>query len=137
MDHDSKAYLERYMKEWINEQAKNIPEILSKVHYELYSTGEIAETVNFTQDELMTLAQYQHKLWVKSRKKEGWQYGEIENLKERISPFITSWIHLSEERKEIIFNYIRLWPEALAYSKFKIGKLNFLCYCESQAYTQD
>ena len=137
MDYDSKNHLDIYVKEWVNEQVKNIPEILSKVHYELFSTGEVAETVNFTQDELITLAQYQHKLWVKSRKKEGWQYGEADNLKEKISPFITSWGNLSEERKEIIFNYIRLWPEALADSKFKIGKLNFLCYCESQAYTQN
>lgn len=129
---DSYNYvLQNHLKKWIYEQVKNIPQILYKANYELCSINETPIVVNFAENELEYLAEYQHEIWLKNRKKEGWKYGEFADVNKLVHPSITSWNNLSQEIKDTIIKYIKLWPEALVNSKLKIEKLNYLCYCES------
>lgn len=137
---EGSVYREQYgkselklMSKWIYEQVKHIPQILYKADYELSSVSDTSNAVEFSQHELNFFAQLQHELWLKDRKREGWKYGSSLEEEKLLSPFITSWDSLNEDTKNLIIQYVSLWPEALLFSRLKIEKLNYLCYCESHA----
>ena len=129
--------LDHYMKTWIIEQIKNIPQILHKANYELQSIKDNPEIIIFSKHELELLAKYQHEIWMKKRKKEGWKYGKEADFDKLIHPAITRWNNLSDNIKEAIIKYIELWPEALVNSNLKIDRSNYLCYCESNVFNNN
>lgn len=129
---DSDIVLHHYVTKWIIEQIKNIPQVLHKNNYELQSIKNNPEVIKFIKSDLESLGKYQHELWLKKRKKEGWKYGEKADFDHLIHPAITSWKNLNSDIKEDIMKYIELWPEALANSNLKIERLNYLCYCDSK-----
>lgn len=119
-------------KSCIYKQVKNIPSILHKMNYEVYSVKEKPQSITIAQRELYILAEHQHKLWVIQRKQDGWKYGEIFDENEKLDPSLVSWNKLSENIKNKMIEYINLWTEILVESNLKVEKLNYLCYCDSQ-----
>ncbi|WP_455538199.1 RyR domain-containing protein [Terrisporobacter sp.] len=122
--------LHNYIQKWIIEQIKNIPQILHKDNYELNSIKDNPKVMKFTEHDLESLAKYQHKIWMKKRKKEGWKYGKEANFKKLIHPSITGWNNLNDNIKNVIKKYIELWPEALVENNLRIEKSDYSCYCE-------
>lgn len=122
---DDDMMLHHYIKTWIIEQIKNIPQILHKDDYELKSIKDNSEVIKFTEKDLECLAKYQHELWLKKRKKQGWKYGKEADFNKLIHPAITNWKNLNDDIKKAIIKYIELWPKALMNSNLKIKRSNY------------
>lgn len=113
-------------KSWeaLSEEAKNsfrdqvthIPNALHKINYDLISVKEKPEAIEFTEKELIVLAKYVHK----------------RKLKKKTDPSLVPWNNLASDSKSALIESIKPWPEILAASHFKVERLKFLCYCETQ-----
>lgn len=102
-------------KSSIRDQVKLIPDALQKINYDLISVKEKPETLEFTEKELLVLAKYVHK----------------KKLKRKSTPSLVAWNELAEDYKKATIESIKAWPEILADSHFKMERLKFLCYCET------
>ncbi|MDF2700003.1 MAG: RyR domain protein [Haloplasmataceae bacterium] len=121
-------------KNFLRDSVKYIPNALYKINYDIISVKETPEIIKFTERELVILAEYEHKRWSQQKKEEGWKYGtKIDEVK-RTHPSLVVWDSLSINDKNNIKKYISTWPEILANSNFKIERLKYLCYCESQGF---
>lgn len=103
-------------KDSIRDLVKHIPNALHKVNYDLISVKEKPEIVEFTEKELILLAKYVHK----------------RKLKKKTDPSLAPWNNLTSASKKELIETIKPWPEILAASHFKMERLKFLCYCETQ-----
>lgn len=118
-------------KNVIRNQAKNIPNALLKINYDIVSVKENEEIIEFTAKELDILAQNEHMYWYNYRKKTGFKYGKVKDNVKRIDPELVNWDRLSSGMKNKIYEMVKAWPEILAKSNFKIERLKFSCYCET------
>lgn len=128
--------LDEEFKNSIRDRVKYIPNSLHKINYDIISVKEKPEIIKFTERELESLAEYEHKRWSLQKKEKGWKYGDKIDEKEKTDSSLVPWDSLSLEEKNNIISYIKAWPEILANSNFKIERLKYLCYCESQGYVK-
>jgi RyR domain. len=119
-------------KNSIRHQAKNIPNALLKINYDVVSVKESEIFIEFTARELEVLAKNEHKSWYNYRKKAGWKYGEVKDNTKKTDPTLVAWDNLSSDKKNKIYEMVKAWPEILAKSNFKIERLKFMCYCETK-----
>lgn len=119
-------------KNSIRHQAKNIPNALLKINYDVVSVKESEVFMEFTAKELEILAKYEHKSWYNYRKKVGWKYGEVKDNTKKIDPELVAWNNLTNNKKNKVYEMVKAWPEILAKSDFKIERLKFMCYCETK-----
>ncbi|HEY8803725.1 MAG TPA: RyR domain-containing protein [Clostridium sp.] len=113
-------------------QAKNIPDALLKINYDVVSVKEKPAFIEFTIKELDVLAEKEHMRWYHHIKKGGFKYGEVEDNKKKTNPALIPWDKLTEEKKNRVYQMIKIWPEILAKSNFKIEPLKILCHCETK-----
>ncbi|GKU23434.1 RyR domain-containing protein [Clostridium folliculivorans] len=123
-------------KNSIRDRVRYIPNALNKINYDIISVKEKPEIIEFTERELDILAEYEHKRWSLQKKDEGWKYGDKIDEKRRTHPSLVPWDNLGLDEKNNIISYIKAWPEILANSNFKIERLKYLCFCESQGYVK-
>lgn len=128
--------LDEEFKNSIRDRVRYIPIALHKINYDIMSVKEKPEIVEFTEIELEILGEYEHKRWSLQKKEDGWKYGTEIDEKKKIHPSLVTWDNLSVDAKNNIISYIRAWPEILVNSNFKIERLKYLCYCESQGYVK-
>jgi hypothetical protein len=128
--------LDEEFKNSIRDRVRYIPNAFHKINYDIMSVKEKPEIIEFTERELEILAEYEHKHWSLQKKEEGWKYGDKIDEKRKTHPSLVPWGSLSLEEKNNIISYIKAWPEILANSSFKIERLKYLCYCESQGYVK-
>ncbi|MBZ9686162.1 hypothetical protein G9F72_007435 [Clostridium estertheticum] len=126
--------LSEELKNSNRDQAKNIPNVLLKINYDIVSVKEKPAFIEFTIKELGVLAEKEHMRWYHHRKKVGFKYGEVEDNKKKINHALVPWDKLTEEKKNKVYQMIKIWPEILAKSNFKIEPLKVLCHCESKLY---
>ncbi|KZL92778.1 RyR domain-containing protein [Clostridium magnum] len=119
-------------KNSIRHQAKNIPNALLKINYDVVSVKESEVFIEFTARELEVLAENEHKSWYNYRKKAGWKYSEVKDNTKKTDPTLVAWDNLSSDKKNKIYEMVKAWPEILAKSNFKIDRLKFMCYCENK-----
>lgn len=119
-------------KNFIRHQAKNIPNFLLKINYDVVSVKEIEVFIEFTAKELEILAKDEHKSWYKYRKKAGWKYGDVKDNIKKVDPELVTWENLTDDQKNNIYAMVKAWPEILAKSNFKIERLKFMCHCETK-----
>ncbi|MDR7079535.1 hypothetical protein J2Y03_004593 [Neobacillus niacini] len=120
------------VKKYIHSQVRHIPGALTKINYELISVNEQPENVEFTDNEVEILAEYEHKKFSLEKKESGWRYGREFDEDKKTDPMLVSWGSLDKIYQKHIIESIKEWPEILAKANFKIEKLNFICYCEAQ-----
>ncbi|MBW9149811.1 Ryanodine receptor Ryr [Clostridium sp. CM028] len=123
--------LREELKNFNRDQAKNIPNALLKINYDVVSVKEKPAFIEFTIKELNALAKKEHMRWYYHRKKVGFKYGEVEDNKKKTNPALVPWGKLTEEKKNKVCQMIKIWPEILAKSNFKIEPLKSLCHCET------
>ncbi len=126
------AELSEDIRNSIRNQAKNIPNALLKINYDIVSVKEIEVFMEFTAKELEILAKDEYKNWYNYRKKAGWKYGKVKDNAKKIDPELVAWNNLSSDNKNKIYEMVKAWPEILAKSNFKIERLKFMCYCETK-----
>jgi len=108
-------------------QAKSIPNALLKINYEVVSVKEKPVFKEFTIKELDVLAEKEHVRWYNIRKKDGFNYGKVEDNKEKTDPALVSWEQLLDVKKKEVYQIVKIWPEILAESNFKMERLNSMC----------
>lgn len=124
--------LNEELKNYYRNQVKHIPNSLLKINYDVVSVNEKQGFLEFTQKELEILAKSEHTYWYNYRKKIGWKCGETKDNNKKSDPSLVSWNKLSQERKNKAYELVKVWPEILSKSNFKIERLKFLCYCETK-----
>jgi len=112
--------------------AKNIPSALLKINYDVVSVKEKPKFKDFTIKEIDILAQNEHMRLYRFRKKAGFKYGEVKDYNKKTDPTFVHWDKMSEKQKKKVYQMVKIWPEILAKSNFKIERLNYLCECESK-----
>jgi len=112
--------------------AKSIPNTLLEINYDVVSVKEKPTFKEFTIKELDILAEKEYTRFYRLRKKSGWKYGEIKDITQKTDPALVPWSKLIEERKTKVYQMVKIWPEILALSNFKIERLNYLCQCETK-----
>ncbi|WP_435790609.1 Ryanodine receptor Ryr [Clostridium sp.] len=110
-------------------QVRNIPNALLKIDYEVVSVKEKPVFKEFTINELNILAENQYKSIYKLKKKGGWKYGETKDYAKKTDPELIYWDKLVEDKKKAVYQMVKIWPEILAESNFKIERLNSVCEC--------
>ncbi len=128
--------LDEEFKNSIRDRVRYIPNALHKINYDIISVREKTEIIKFNERELEILAEYEHKRWSLQKKEEGWKYGDKIDEKKRTHPSLVLWSNLEIDEKNNIIEYVKAWPEILVNSNFKLERLKYLCYCESQGYVK-
>jgi len=113
-------------------QAKDIPNALLKINYEVVSVKDKPVFKEFTIKELEILAEEEYTRLYHLKKKSGWKYGTVKDNIDKTDPTLVSWGKLIEERKKKVYQVVKIWPEILAESNFKLERLDYLCECESK-----
>jgi hypothetical protein len=124
--------LDEDLKESARNQARNIPNALLTINYDLVSVKETPMIVEFTQKELDMLVAYEHAHWCRYRKGAGWKIGSVKDKTKKTDPTLVSWNSLPKDNKYKIYQMVTIWPEILANANFKIERLKFLCDCETE-----
>ena len=101
----------------IRDQVVNIPNALNKINYDVVSVVEKPEAIQFTDNELEILSKYVYKKRLKN------------------NPSLVTWETLDPVTRAELIESIKVWPEILAESHFKLERLKFLCFCETQMKT--
>lgn len=78
----------------------------------------------FSSEEIELLAEMEHERWVTERKLDGWSYGEIKDVDNKISPYLVPWKDLTEDVKEWDRQTIHAMPEIMKMAKFEIYRLD-------------
>ncbi|MBU3157699.1 Ryanodine receptor Ryr [Clostridium estertheticum] len=119
-------------KNFNRNQAKDIPNALLKINYDVVSVKDKPTFNEFTIKELEVLAEMEYTRLYHLRKKSGWKYGTVKDHKLKTDPTLVSWNKLIEEKKKKVYQVVKIWPEILAQSNFKMERLDYLCECESK-----
>lgn len=115
--------LSEELKNSSRDQARHIPNSLLKINYDIISVKENPKFVEFTDKEVEILAEDEHIRWYRHRKKTGWKYGELKDNKKKTDPGLVSWENLPQEKKNKVYQMVKIWPEILAKSNFKLERL--------------
>lgn len=94
--------------------ARNIPEALLCIKYDIVSCSEEFEPVILKSGELELLAQYEHTRWLLHKKNRGWKHGETFSREDMIDPYLLSYSLLPKKKKEEIVGFVSKWTGALA-----------------------
>lgn len=95
-------------------QARSIADKLELMGWEMRPIGSVGEKVEkIPEDDLESLAIFEHDAWVKERISTGWVYGEVKDIGKKISPYILPYDELPEDIKELDRDTIRNIPELL------------------------
>ena len=125
-------HINEEVKNYIHNQVRHIPAALNKINYELISVDERPKSIQFSNQEVGMIAEYEHERISLEKKEAGWKYGIDYDEDKKTDPMLVSWDILYKQDKNHIIESIKAWPEILAKSNLKIEKLKSLCYCEAQ-----
>jgi len=78
----------------------------------------------FSSEEIEILAEMEHERWVSERLLNGWSYGEIKDVDNKISPYLVPWKDLTEDVKGWDRQTIHAMPEIMKMAKFEIYRLD-------------
>ncbi|MCX6580357.1 MAG: NAD-binding protein [Candidatus Aminicenantes bacterium] len=80
-----------------------------------------AEAVEFTPEEIETMAKIEHKLWMEDRVMDGWKFAPgIKNIRKKTSPCLIPWNELQEKEKEKDRETVRKIPAYLLKAGFQM-----------------
>jgi hypothetical protein len=105
-------------------QVDHIGEKLRAVGYSIgLLTDWDAEAFEFGAAEVETMAQLEHERWMEERKLDHWSYGEVKNLRHKISPSLVPWDDLDEAVKGYDREFVRAIPRLLAENAFQVMRV--------------
>lgn len=114
------------VKNSTRDQVRHIPSALHKANFEIIFVQEKPKPMTFTNEELIILAEYEHRRWSLHKKESGWKYNKIFDKDKKTHPLLVSWKNLPKDSKEKIIENIKSWSIILANSNFKIERLKSL-----------
>lgn len=112
------------LRESNRQQAADIRAKLDAIGYEFAPiTDWDAAPFELTGQQVETLARREHDRWQAERRRSGWRYGPVRDVRAKVSPFLVPWEELSEDVRDLDRNAVRLIPSILATAGFAIVPL--------------
>lgn len=112
-----------YLKESNRQQADHILDKLRLIGCRAVQvSGRPVTLVEFTEDEIETLARSEHARWVIERVRNGWTPGAQRDVRRKTSPYLAPWLELPDRIKERNRNLIRRIPDFLAEVQLEIQR---------------
>ena len=107
-------------------QADHVGTKLRAVNCELQRTNDgDPEILQFTAEEIESLAEMEHERWVEEREQDGWTYAAGDkNLDEKTSPYLLPWDQIPDDIKDYDRNTVRDLPVFLAKAGFEVYRIN-------------
>ncbi len=124
-------------------QAKSIPIKLEMIGCEIthMDNDDMPEITEFSEEDIESLAIFEHEEWCKERKGMGWTYGTVKNVEKRITPYLCSWEELkdnddTEKIKDYDRDSVRSIPILLNSIGLKVvrSRIKSLTYKMNQLY---
>ncbi|MGH3117730.1 MAG: RyR domain-containing protein, partial [Gaiellales bacterium] len=85
-------------------------------------TDWLTPLVDFTDDEVETLAEMEHDRWAAARQAEGWKPGPRDRKRKR-HPHLVEWADLDRKIREYDRHFARMLPSVLARAGFRVYRL--------------
>lgn len=106
--------------------ASEVAVSLAGIGYEIaYMDDERPEVTEFSDEEIMELAVFEHEHWLEERMNRGWTYGPERDDEKRISPAIISWDELGDDFKNENIDFALKIPGIVNDLGFKIVSSKF------------
>ena len=103
------------LKESNRQQADGIFNKLSQIGCTVHKIGNRQATlIQFTDDEIETMAAMEHARWNVERFLDGWQWDKKRDITKKTSPYLVGWSELPEDIRERDKEAVRAIPELLA-----------------------
>lgn len=116
--------LDEGLKESNRQQARHVPAKLARIGCEMVPNIEDEiPVIEFTDHEIETLAEDEHRRWVEERLAAGWRPGPHRDHERKISPYLVPWEELPEEVREIDRQFARRLPANLAKADYEIRRV--------------
>ncbi len=90
---------------------------------EIVKADDTRPEAKLTEEELLMLAELEHRRWNAERALAGWTYSEVRNDKARKTPDLTEWENLTKEIREYDIDAVKSIPEVLAKGGFKAVRM--------------
>jgi len=117
------AQLSEDLREANRAQVADIPYKLSLLGLELTpGHGADPQSLQFTQDQIETLARVEHDRWMMERQRMGWTYGRVRDNSRKLHPSLVTWDTLPETEKEKDREVIRNLPKLIAKAGFRVRR---------------
>ena len=111
------------LKESNRVQAANIGSTLAETGYRIAQMRDWeAGDLQFSPQEVETMARLEHERWCQERKRTGWTYGAHRDADKKTNPALVDWEVLKEEEKEKNRRFVRGLPRTLARAGFQIER---------------
>jgi hypothetical protein len=95
-------------------QARSIPIKLNIIGCELASKSDEREAIlQFTEDEVLDLAIFEHDEWCNEKIGTGWTYGEEKDINNLVTPYLVPWEDLSEEIQQYDIDPVKNIPNLM------------------------
>lgn len=111
------------LKDSNKEQAEDIKAKLEEIDCWFRPKGTKNEQFKFSREEILFLAEKEHKRWILEKKRKGWRYGKMRDDSKKIHPDLVDWEYLPEESKRKDMNSIENIPKLLDNVGFEIYRL--------------
>ncbi len=111
------------LKESNRQQAAYAEQTLRRIGYGVGEAEGEPASVQFTDEEVETMAEMEHGRWILERLRAGWSYGPRRDAKVKVSPYLVPWEELPEKIKEYDRQAVRDWPEVLGEAGLEVYKL--------------
>jgi hypothetical protein len=113
------------LKKSNHQQARDIDRKLKAVGCRIVPlTDWSAESVEFTPEEVESMAEREHDRWCEERLRDGWSYAPgTKDIAKKTSPHLITWEGLTEEIKEYDRNTVREMPAYLARAGYRIFRM--------------
>lgn len=112
-------------------QALSIPKKLNLIGCEIVSMDDERESIlEFSDDDIITLARFEHQEWCKEKIDQGWTYGPERNLDDLTHDNLVPWEELPTNVQQYDIDSVKFIPELVIHSGFKIvlSKLKLLTF---------
>ena len=95
-------------------QARSIPRKLNIIGCEMVNLSDERESITeFSEDEIMDLAIFEHDEWCEEKLGTGWSYGEEKDLKNLITPYLVPWEDLPEDIQQYDIDPVKNIPNLI------------------------
>ena len=104
-------------------QARSIPKKLNRVGYELANLSDKREAITeFSENEVIDLAIYEHDEWCVEKIGQGWSYGEVKDIENLVTPYLVPWDILMPETQQYDIDSVKNMPSLVNSIGLKIVK---------------
>ena len=120
-------------------QARSIPTKLNIIGCELADKSDEREAIHeFSDDEILDLAMYEHDEWCAEKIGTGWVYGEEKDIENLVTPYLVPWEDLSPEIQQYDIDPVKNMPHLMDSIGLKIvrTKIRLLTFEMHNFYSQ-